>query len=114
MSIFDRDLDLFHAEGHDVIVCPVAAEEVAAYVGAGNSGVTVRGLFYVRDDLAHNGEVAVEVEQPIFETTRAAAAAAGLAPYTHSIVHADVVYNVVRRAFKDPGFCEFHLEELVQ
>lgn len=113
MSLFDRDLDLFYVEGHDVTVYPVPANQVEAYLAASQAGVTVRGLFHVRDVLADNGEVAVEIEQPIFETTRANAVAASMAVYTHSIAYGGVVYDIVRRAFKDPGIYEFWLEELV-
>lgn len=111
MSIFGRDPDVFYAEGDDVTVYPCAAEDVAAYVNAGLTGATVRGLFYVRDDLADNGDVAVEVEQPIFECT--VDAAGDMAPYSHAIVYDDVTYAIVRRVFKDPSFYEFYLEALV-
>lgn len=114
MSVFDDDLDLYYQEGHDVTAYPVAAESVAAYVAGGGSGTTVRGLYFTRDELADGGGVPVQVTLPYFETLKTRADAASLAVGMSAIEYNGQVYNVLSGAFKDPGFMEFGLEELVE
>lgn len=113
MSIFRENLDLFYDEGDDVTVYPVPAESIQPFIDGGGIGTTVRGLFHTRDVLVGDGDVELEDQVPIFETLKTRSEAAGIKPGTHSIEFDSARYNIIRCPFKDPGFVECWLEDLV-
>lgn len=108
-NVFRRDFD-FYREGDDVIVYPVEAARVEAFLSRGGAGVPCRGTFIEDDVLAQTDNGAeVQVPEITFETTKARADAAGIAKDRSSIEYDGRVFTVLMRRAEDPGFVLVHL-----
>lgn len=109
-NLFRRRPEIFYRQGDDVVIYPVAADRVAAYLSAGGVGVILRGTF-TEDDVLAETDAGVEVQTPelIFETTQARADAAGIEKDRSAVEFDGKVYSVFRRTLSDPGFVRFWL-----
>jgi len=94
---------------NEVTLYPVRASEVTAYLGAGLSGTTAKGVVNVQRFVAEDGNVGVATHIIYFKTD--AQTAAQVTVRRSSLAYDDRLYDVVGIGPMRPGDVDLYLQE---